>query len=368
VFVDGASLRLGHASLARLDGDVDGGPGAAIEDGILRLKSGRLRHLPVLLLGDSASAHASLAVHAALRGDHRSTQSALGRAKAGVAETTARHRPGWASVTRAHVTLAEAQLLDFDGRHEAAEARYRDALGGLATARGAVMNGFAVGDAQELLAAELSRNLAYNLTAQGRGAEAQAVARRSLRAYIARFGQTPSYASGGLNGGAAGGFAQVAVNRTPSGAIVGHLLPSGVLIVSAIGPDDDSTKDARGEPGGTPRSPGPLGDESGVREPSGSPGESSRTGNGGGGNDSSRDPSGTAGGTSRSADGSGGSGTKDASGEAGGTSRSADGSGGSGTRDASGEAGGTSRSADGSGGSGTRDASGEAGGTSRSGG
>ena len=34
--------------------------------------------------------------------------SAIGRAKADVASTSLRHAPGWASVTRALVTLAEA--------------------------------------------------------------------------------------------------------------------------------------------------------------------------------------------------------------------------------------------------------------------
>ncbi len=361
VFVDGSSVRLSGANLARLDGfaraagDSGGGPGPALEDGIVHLKSGRLRRLPVLLSGQSANAHASLAVHAAMRGDSESAWSALSRAKADVAGTTVRHAPGWAFVTRAHVTLAETQLLDLDGRHEEAEALYRAGLDAVADDDGAMQNGTSavapsasggVADVRALLSAELSGNLARNLAAQGRGAEAQVAARRSVRAYVARFGHAPAYASGGLIGGAPGGFAQVAVNRMPGGAVVGQMLLTGVLIVTAIGPEasEDNVKDARGEPSGTMRSPGPLGDDSTLREPSGTAGGTSRSGNGSGDNGTSRDASGDTGGTSRSADGSGGSGTRDASGEAGGTSRSADGSGGSGTKDASGEAGGTSSS------------------------
>jgi hypothetical protein len=349
VFADGSSVRFSAGD------DRTGSPDPALEDGIVRLKSGRLRHLPVLLSGESASAHASLAVRAAMRGDPELAWSNLRRAKADVAGTTVRHAPGWASVTRAHVTLAEAQLLDFDGRHEEAEALYRAGLDAVADDDGAMQNGTSavarsasdgVADVRALLSAELSGNLARNLAAQGRGAEAQVAARRSVRAYVARFGHAPAYASGGLIGGAAGGFAQVAVNRTPGGAVVGQMLLTGVLIVTAIGPEasEDNVKDARGEPDGTMRSPGPLDDDSTVREPSGTPGGTSRAANGSGDNGASRDASGEAGGTSRSADGSGGSGTRDASGEAGGTSRSADGSGGGGTRDASGEVGGTSRS------------------------
>lgn len=365
VFADGSSVRFSAGD------DRTGSPDPALEDGIVRLKSGRLRHLPVLLSGESASAHASLAVRAAMRGDPELAWSNLRRAKADVAGAVLGQASTWASVTRAHVALAEAQLLDFDGRHEEAEALYRAGLDGVADDDGAMQNGTSavapsasggVADVRALLSAELSGNLARNLAAQGRGAEAQVAARQSVRAYVARFGHAPAYASGGLIGGAPGGFAQVAVNRMPGGAVVGQMLLTGVLIVTAIRPEagEDNVKDARGEPSGTMRSPGPLDDDSTVREPSGTAGGTSRSGNGSGNgsangsangsgdNGASRDASGETGGTSRSADGSGGSGTRDASGEAGGTSRSADGSGGGGTRDASGEAGGTSRSAEGS--------------------
>lgn len=377
VFGDGSSVRLSSTNLARLDdfaraaGEMGGGSDPTLENAIVRLKSGRLRRLPVLLSGQSANAHASLAVHAAMRGDSETAQSALSRAKADVAGTALRHAPGWASVTRAHVTLAEAQLLDLDGRHEEAEALYRAGLDAVVPSASG-----GVADVQALLSAALSGNLARNLAAQGRGAEAQVAARRSVRAYVARFGQAPAYASGGLIGGAAGGFAQVAVNQMPGGAVVGQMLLTGVLIVTAIGPEasEDNVKDARGEPGGTMRSTGPLDDDSAVRESSGTAGGTSRSANGSangsGDNGESRDASGEPGGTSRSSDGPDADGTsRDASGEAGGTSRSADGSGGSGTKDASGEAGGTSRSASGSGGDGTsKEARGEAGGTRRSGG
>ncbi len=340
VFADGSSVRFSAGD------DRTGRPDPALEDGIVRLKSGRLRHLPVLLSGQSANAYASLAVRAAMRGDPELAWSNLRRAKAEVAGATLGQASTWAAVTRAHVTLAEAQLLDLDGRHEEAAARYHAGLEALAATD-------KTGDAQVLLAAELSSNLARNLAAQGRGAEAQVAARRSVRAYVARFGQAPAYASGGLIGGAAGGFAQVAVNQMPGGAVVGQMLLTGVLIVTAIGPEasEDNVKDARGEPGGTMRSTGPLDDDSALREPSGTAGGTSRSANGSangsGDNGESRDASGEPGGTSRSSDGPDADGTsRDASGEAGGTSRSADASGAGGTsKEAQGEAGGTTRSA-----------------------
>jgi len=380
VFVDGASLRLNPANLAQLDefaraaDGIGDGAAPALAKGIVRLENGRLRSLPVLLSGTSATANASLAVHAAMRGDSAAALSALSRAKAASGDGTVEGEGGWASVTRAHVMLAEAQILDLDDRHGEAETLYLGALeaidsDGEAAAKASAAGGaYALGDVQVLLAAELTQGLAGNLAAQGRHGEAQAAARHSVRTYVQRFGRAPAFAGSGLNGGARGGFTQVAVNRLPGGAIVSQMLMSGALFVTVLTNEasGDSVRDPSGEAGGTERSTDALGDDEAIREPSGEPGGTPRSGNGAGDGGGTRDASGEAGGRSRSTDGSGAGNTRDASGEAGGRSRSTDGSGAGNTRDASGEAGGRSRSTDGSGGDNSRDASGEAGGRSRS--
>ena len=189
VFVDGASLRLDPKDLAKLDGiaggtDVTNG-GPAVADGIVRLQSGRLRHSPVLLSGNSATANASLAIHAALRGDSTAARAALRRAQAESEGAAPGRGQSWASVARAHVLLAEAQVLDLDDRYREAEAVYHEGLEAIAS--DGTRSG--LGDVEVLLAAELTRGLAENLDAQGRHAEAQAAARRSVRTYAARFGR-----------------------------------------------------------------------------------------------------------------------------------------------------------------------------------
>ncbi len=328
-FFDGSSMRLGPASLAKLDGFARAAGGAndgsdpALKDGIVRLRSGRLRRLPVLLSGERANAHASLAVYAAMKGNFERARSALDRAKVYAGDMALRSQQEWASVTRAHVTLAEAQLLDLDGRHEEAESLYRAGLEAIIAGGDAVQNGSPTGapddvaDVQVLLSAELSRSLAQNLAVQGRRTESQVAARQSLRTYVERFGHAPAYASGSLKLGAESGFTQVAVSQMPRGAVVSQMLITGLLIVTAIDPDavKDNVKDARGDPKGTPKSPGPADDDSNVREPSGTPGGTPRSSERSGDNGNTKDARGEAGGTSRSSDGSGDNGnTKDARG------------------------------------------------------
>jgi len=367
VFADGASLRLDPRHLAELgefsdaaDG-TNGGP--VVTDGIVRLQSGRLRQSPVLLSGNGATADASLAVRAALRGDRAAARAALRRAKAGSDGAAPGRGQGWVSVARAHVLLAEAQVLDLDDRHRDAEAAYLQGLEAIAA--DGTQSGFA--DVRVMLAADLTRGLAENLAAQGRQAEAQAAARRSVRTYAARFGRAPAFAGGRGNGVVDGGFTQVAVNRVPGGAVVSHMLLSGVLFVTAIGDQDsdDNEREPSGEAGGRSRSD-EASDGDNVREPSGEAGGRPRSTDGPD-RDNTREASGKAGGgPSRSTDGSDRDNSREASGRAGGTSRSADGSGRDNTREASGKAGGTSRSTDGSGRDNSREASGKAGGTPRS--